>query len=95
MNALSSYLYRLNFILAVFNLAPGYPLDGGRVLRSIVWGITKDIRKATKIASTGGKVVASILILIGFLGFLVGLAISGLLCLVFSCISSQGRAMIK
>ncbi|MBW2996035.1 site-2 protease family protein [Candidatus Woesearchaeota archaeon] len=73
LNAVSYYLYRLNFILAIFNMAPGFPLDGGRVLRAIAWGITKDLKKATKIASTGGKIVAGFLIGIGFLGMMFGL----------------------
>ena len=72
-NAVTYYLYRLNFILAIFNLVPGYPLDGGRVLRSIIWGITKDLKKATKIASNGGKLVASILIGIGFIALPTGI----------------------
>ncbi|MBR9691339.1 CBS domain-containing protein [Candidatus Woesearchaeota archaeon] len=70
--AITFYLHRLNFILALFNMAPGYPLDGGRVLRSIAWGITKDIKKATRIASNGGKMVAGVLIFFGFLGMFAG-----------------------
>lgn len=70
--AISLYLYKLNFMLAVFNLAPGYPLDGGRVLRSIVWGITKDIKYATKVASSAGRVIAGAMIIIGVLGMFIG-----------------------
>jgi len=71
--AISYYLYKLNFILAIFNMAPGYPLDGGRVLRSIAWGITKDIKKATRIASKGGKIIAGAMILFGFIGIFLGM----------------------
>ncbi|HYY72730.1 MAG TPA: site-2 protease family protein [Candidatus Bathyarchaeia archaeon] len=47
-----------NFILAIFNLAPGFPLDGGRIFRAIIWGITKNFSRATLIAGSSGKVVA-------------------------------------
>lgn len=63
--ALATWLSGINFVLAIFNLVPGFPLDGGRVLRSIIWGITKDFRKSTRIASIIGRGVAYIFILWG------------------------------
>src|SRR5438552_3800179 len=51
-----------NLLLAIFNLFPGYPLDGGRVLRAIVWKHSGDIRNATRIAGFCGQLVALVLI---------------------------------
>ncbi|MBD3183471.1 CBS domain-containing protein [Candidatus Poribacteria bacterium] len=64
-SALTAWVARINIIVAVFNMIPGFPLDGGRVFRSIVWRITGNLRKATRIASSVGKVVAYIFILLG------------------------------
>jgi len=60
--AMAYWLFEINFILAVFNLVPGFPLDGGRVLRAIVWGISKDYRKASRIASASGRFIAYLMI---------------------------------
>jgi CBS domain-containing protein len=51
--------------LALFNLLPGFPLDGGRIFRAIVWGITKDFARATKVAGMSGKIVAYGMIVFG------------------------------
>jgi Zn-dependent protease len=63
--ALSGYLFWANTYLGAYNLAPGFPLDGGRILRAIIWGVTKDFSRATLIAGSSGKVVAYALIGIG------------------------------
>jgi len=63
--AVCFYLFQLNLVLALFNLIPGFPLDGGRALRAALYWITKDLRKATKIAVMGGKIFAGILIFLG------------------------------
>lgn len=54
-----------NLLLAIFNLFPGYPLDGGRVLRAILWRRTGDIKEATRLAGICGMLIAAILIIFG------------------------------
>jgi Zn-dependent protease len=68
----SLYLARLNLILAVFNMIPGFPLDGGRVLRALVWWWTKNYTRATQIAAAGGQIVAFGFIGLGLFNMLAG-----------------------
>lgn len=63
--ALAAWLWQTNAALALFNLLPGFPLDGGRIFRAIVWGVTKDFARATKVAGTSGKIVAYGMIVFG------------------------------
>ncbi len=65
--AITYYLYHINLILALFNLVPGYPLDGGRAFRAVLYGYYKDIKKATKIAVLGGRFFAIFLIIAGII----------------------------
>jgi Zn-dependent protease/CBS domain-containing protein len=51
------WLTTVNVILATFNLLPGFPLDGGRVFRALVWSITDNLRLATRIATLSGQVI--------------------------------------
>lgn len=55
------YLFWVNLAVGIFNLLPGFPLDGGRMLRSILWMATGDIRKATYVASTAGQAVGGLI----------------------------------
>jgi len=72
------WLGYINILLAVFNMIPGFPLDGGRVLRAIVWAITKNADRSTRIAARVGQVVAFLFILDGVVKFFSGDGFSGL-----------------
>ncbi len=77
---LVTYLAYINLALVLFNLIPGYPLDGGRVFRAIVWAVTKDMRRATLTAATAGRFFGFLFIFYGvwqvFAGNLGGLWIA-------------------
>ncbi|HXG26699.1 MAG TPA: site-2 protease family protein [Candidatus Binatia bacterium] len=76
--AVAGYLAAINVLLGVFNLVPGFPLDGGRVLRSIVWSATGSLQRATDIAAGAGTLVAWGLMLLGFWRLLNGDVFGGL-----------------
>jgi Zn-dependent protease/CBS domain-containing protein len=76
--AILGYLAAANVMLGLFNLLPGFPLDGGRVLRSIIWKITGSLSTATRVAILVGQVVAYLIILGGIWLFIIGSLLSGI-----------------
>lgn len=74
----SAWLMRINLMLAFFNLIPGFPLDGGRVLRAIVWKFTGNFERATRVASSAGQLVAAGFIGLGIVNMLGGNVLNGL-----------------
>ena len=78
LGALAGWLGYINLRLALFNLIPGFPLDGGRIFRAIIWGTTKNYSRATRIAGASGKLVAYGMMAYGASFFLKGQWQSGL-----------------
>ncbi len=72
--ALFSYLAQLNLILGVFNLIPGFPMDGGRVVRAFIWKKRKDFFYATRQASGYGQKIALFFVIFGLLSLFAGLS---------------------
>ena len=77
-SAVLSYLAFINTILAAFNILPGFPLDGGRVLRSALWHWKKNIKWATKIAAEIGTGLGTLFIILGIVSIITGNFIGGL-----------------
>jgi Zn-dependent protease len=75
--AILYYTAYINILLAIFNIIPGFPLDGGRVFRSIIWGITKNLHKATIIAGNVGRVFGWAMVLFGITQFF-GISVAGI-----------------
>ncbi len=72
------FLALLNLVLAVFNMFPGFPLDGGRIFRSIVWGVTGNLERATRWATWGGRGFGWLLIAFGAVQLFYGYLLAGL-----------------
>ncbi len=76
--AVLGYLGWMNFLLAAFNLVPAFPLDGGRVLQSILWGTKKNLHWATRVSSAIGGGFGTVLVILGVLSFIRGNVITGI-----------------
>ena len=71
------YLAFVNFALGAFNLVPGFPLDGGRVLRAVLWLRSGSVIKATRAAARSGKLVATLLMILGVVQVVLGGDVGG------------------
>ncbi|MBN1355677.1 site-2 protease family protein [bacterium] len=78
LRAMFGYLFYINLLLAAFNLIPGFPLDGGRILRAILWIYTEDMYKATRWASRAGTLIAYLFMAYGFILMLSGFMFGGI-----------------
>ncbi len=72
------WLGYINFMLAAFNMIPGFPLDGGRILRSIIWWRTRSMERSTRMAARVGQTVALLFIAFGIFQFFGGAGFGGL-----------------
>ncbi len=84
-----------NTVLALFNLAPAFPLDGGRILRSIIWWRTGNLRRATRIASMSGSIFGAFLVVTGMVQIVNGNTLGGtwqlLIGIFLAAAASQAR----
>lgn len=76
--AMLVWLGYINIVLALFNMIPGFPMDGGRVLRAIIWWATGNAGRATRIATLAGQGIAFVFIVWGLLRFFGGAGFGGL-----------------
>lgn len=99
--AILGYLSTINLLIAVFNMIPAFPTDGGRVLRSLLWWIKGDIRWATQIASRISLMFAVVIIFMGFMHITGNNVMGGLwwiligLFLFFAANASYQKLLIK
>jgi Zn-dependent protease/CBS domain-containing protein len=96
--AVVGYLATINLVLAIFNLVPAFPLDGGRMLRAGLWWWTGDVMWATRVAAVTGAVLAALLIAFGVVNILGGAFVAGVWQMllgffIYSAASSSGTAL--
>jgi Zn-dependent protease len=88
--AVLRYLTLMNTVVGLFNLAPGFPLDGGRLLRAVLWRAKGDLAWATQTASKAGSMFATFLIIVGALRALGGQFLGGLWLILIGLFLRQG-----
>lgn len=97
--ALLGYLAYVNFILVLFNMIPGFPLDGGRVLRAAIWRGTGDLRRATRIASGIGVGIGTLFVVAGLVLIVTGYLVNGIWAVVIGWFlqsaAQQGRSSVE
>ncbi len=91
-----NYIALINFILAIFNLIPAFPLDGGRAFRAIVWGIKGDLMSATRTAAALGQIGGIFLITFGVISLISGAGVGSLwLALIGLFLSGAARSAVS
>ena len=78
LTAMLVWLGYINIGLAVFNLLPGFPMDGGRILRALIWWCTGSAERATRVASMTGQFIAFAFIIFGIFRFFRGAGFNGI-----------------
>ncbi|GCE20537.1 site-2 protease family protein [Dictyobacter kobayashii] len=99
--AILGYLALTNIFLGIFNLVPGFPLDGGRVLHSIIWKLRGNVHVATRIATRVGQFFAYLFIFFGLMSFFRGAYLNGLWIgfigwfLLMGAVSANNQSMLE
>ena len=97
--AILGYLAFVNLILVLFNMIPGFPLDGGRVLRAAVWKMTGDVHRATRVAAGIGVAIGTLFVAGGLVLIVTGFLVNGIWAVVIGWFlqsaAQQGRASIE
>ncbi len=87
------WLGPVNIILGVFNMMPGFPLDGGRVMRALIWWVTGDLKRATQIAAESGRIFGWLLMIMGVVQALSGALVQGLWLILIGWFLSNAAAV--